>query len=70
MCHQLGITRSAFYKWKHRIVPEQEQLNSEIAELIKEYDERFSHILGYRRMTVGSIISIIRITQEREFTEL
>ena len=51
MCHQLGITRSAFYKWKHRIVPEQEQLNIEIAELIKEYDERFSHILGYRRMT-------------------
>ena len=51
MCHQLGTTRSAFYKWKHRIVPEQEQLNSEIAELIKEYDERFSHILGYRRMT-------------------
>ncbi len=44
MCHQLGITRSAFYKWKHRIVPEQEQLNSEIAELIKEYDERFSHL--------------------------
>ena len=39
------------YKWKHRIVPEQEQLNIEIAELIKEYDERFSHILGYRRMT-------------------
>ena len=51
MCHQLGITRSAFYKWKHRIVPEQEQFNSEIAELIKEYDDRFSHILGYRRMT-------------------
>jgi len=51
MFHQLGITRSAFYKRKHRIVPEQEQLNSEIAELIKEYDERFSHILGYRRMT-------------------
>ena len=51
MCHQLGITRSAFYKWKHRIVPKQEQLNIEIAELIKEYDERFSHILGYRRMT-------------------
>ncbi|MBS6506166.1 MAG: transposase [Streptococcus vestibularis] len=33
------------------MVPEQEQLNSEIAELIKEYDERFSHILGYRRVT-------------------
>ena len=24
---------------------------SKIAKLIKEYDERFSHILGYRRMT-------------------
>ncbi len=22
-----------------------------LAELIKEYDERFNHILGYRRMT-------------------
>ena len=53
MCHQLGITRSAFYKWKHRTVPEQEQLNSDNQEL-----------------PIGSIISIIRITQEREFTEL
>ena len=51
MCKQLGIARAAFYKWKHRIVPQQEQENQEIAELIKEYDERFSHILGYRRMT-------------------
>lgn len=51
MCVQLGIARAAFYKWKHRIVPEQEKTNIEIAELIKEYDERFSHILGYRRMT-------------------
>ena len=25
--------------------------NIKLAELIKEYDERFSHILGYRRMT-------------------
>jgi len=38
-------------KWKHRIIPQQERENQEIAELIKEYDERFSHILGYRRMT-------------------
>ena len=70
MCHQLGITRSAFYKWKHRIVPEQEQLNSEIAELIKEYDERFSHILGYRRMT--DWINHFNHTnyKKREFTEL
>ena len=51
MCKQLGIARAAFYKWKHRSIPQQEQVNREIAELIKEYDERFSHILGYRRMT-------------------
>ena len=51
MCNQLGIARAAFYKWKHRIIPQQERENQEIAELIKEYDERFSHILGYRRMT-------------------
>lgn len=51
MCKQLGIARAAFYKWKHRIIPQQERENQEIAELIKEYDERFSHILGYRRMT-------------------
>lgn len=25
--------------------------NHKLAELIKEYDERFNHILGYRRMT-------------------
>ena len=24
----------------------------ELAELIREYDDRFCHILGYRRMTV------------------
>ncbi|HKK89670.1 MAG TPA: IS3 family transposase [Saprospiraceae bacterium] len=51
MCKQLGISRSAYYKWLHREVPEQEQENIELAEIIKEYDERFNHILGYRRMT-------------------
>ena len=29
----------------------QEEENIKLAELIKEYDERFCHILGYRRMT-------------------
>ena len=51
MCKQLGIARAAFYKWKHRIIPTARTGKSGIAELIKEYDERFSHILGYRRMT-------------------
>ena len=66
MCKQLGIARTAFYKWKHRIIPQQERENQEIAELIKGYDERFSHILGYRRMTDWSIILIKRIFPKRE----
>lgn len=51
MCRQLGICRAAYYKWLSRNVPAQEQENLQIAELVKEYDERFGHILGYRRMT-------------------
>jgi len=51
MCRQLNISRAAYYKWLHRSVPEQEADNIKLAELIKEYDERFGHILGYRRMT-------------------
>ena len=50
MCKQLEISRAAYYKWLHREIPEQELENMELAELIKEYDERFNHILGYRRM--------------------
>lgn len=51
MCDQLGISRAAYYKWINRAVPKQEEENIKLAELIKEYDERFGHILGYRRMT-------------------
>lgn len=51
MCKQLKITRAAYYKWLHREIPQYEKENQEIAELIREYDERFGHILGYRRMT-------------------
>ena len=53
MCENLGISRASFYKWKHRIQPEQERINIEISELVKEYDERFSHILGYFRKPNG-----------------
>ena len=51
MCQQLKITRAAYYKWLHREIPDYELENIKLAELIKEYDERFNHILGYRRMT-------------------
>lgn len=51
MCKGLKISRAAYYKWLHRLVSREEKENLRLAELIKEYDERFGHILGYRRMT-------------------
>lgn len=51
MCKQLEISRAAYYKWLHRDTPEQEAENIKLVGLIREYDERFHHILGYRRMT-------------------
>ena len=51
MCKQLEVSRAAYYKWVNREIPEPELENIKLAELIKEYDERFNHILGYRRMT-------------------
>ena len=51
MCRQLGISRAAYYKWLHRSVPDAGKENIRLAELIKEYDERFRHIPGCRRMT-------------------
>ena len=51
MCKHLEISRAAYYKWLNRKVPETELENVKLAKLIKEYDERFNHILGYRRMT-------------------
>jgi len=52
MCDRLGINRAAYYKWLYRDVPEAEQENILISQLIQEYDDRFNHILGYRRMTM------------------
>ena len=51
MCKQFFVSRAAYYEWLHREMPIQEQENIELANLIREYDERFNHILGYRRMT-------------------
>ena len=51
MCKHLGVTRAAYYKWLKRTAPEAEKENKIIAQLILEYDDRFQHILGYRRMT-------------------
>lgn len=51
MCSKLNITRAAYYKWLNRKVPEAEKENTELSKIIMEYDDRFRHILGYRRMT-------------------
>lgn len=50
MCKQLEISRAAYYKWLLREIPDAECENIKLAELMKEYDEHFHHILGYRRM--------------------
>ena len=52
MCRQLGISRSSYYKWVHRDMPAEERENRQIAEWIREYGERYGHILGYRRITL------------------
>ena len=50
MCRNLGITRAAYYKWLHREIPTGELENQTLAQLIQEYDQRFGHILGRKRM--------------------
>lgn len=52
MCRQLEISRAAYYKWLYRNVSEAEHENMKLAGLIKEYDERFNYILGYRKKIV------------------
>lgn len=51
MCRVLKISRASYYKWLNREKTAEEIENNELANLIIEYDERFHHILGYRRMT-------------------
>lgn len=51
MCKVLKIARASYYKWLNRKETKEELENHEIAQLIQDYDERFNHILGYRRMT-------------------
>ena len=52
MCNKLGIARASYYKWLHREKTDLEIENEQIAQLILEYDEKYKHTLGYRRMTM------------------
>lgn len=51
MCRALEVSRAGYYKWLKHETTEEEKENEVIAQLIREYDERFNHTLGYRRMT-------------------
>ena len=51
MCKQLEVSRSGYYKWLHRKETKEEVENKQLAIWIKEYDDKYNHILGYRRMT-------------------
>ena len=42
MCRHFEISKAAYYKWLHREVPSEKLENIKLAELIKEYDERFA----------------------------
>ena len=50
MCTKLGVSRSGYYKWLHRKKPQTELENEQIIMWIMEYNEKFNHTLGYRRM--------------------
>ena len=52
MCSKLEIARASYYKWLHRKKTALEIENEMIAQLILEYDEKYKHTLGYRRMTM------------------
>ena len=51
MCRSLEVSRAGYYKWLNHEITEEEKENEIITQLIREYDERFKHTLGYRRMT-------------------
>ena len=50
MCKKLGVSRAGYYKWLNRKETEEELENKQIALWIWEYDKKYNHTLGYRRM--------------------
>lgn len=50
LCSWLDVSRAAYYKWLNRKPATDELENQMIAQWILEYDEKYNHTLGYRRM--------------------
>ncbi len=46
----MKLNRSSYYKWKNRKPSKNEELNRQIAELVKENYENSEGVLGYRQM--------------------
>ena len=49
MCCGLGITKAAYYKWLHREIPQAEQENILLTELIREYVEQVQPYPGIQK---------------------
>ena len=52
MCVALGLNRSSYYKWKKRRQSENELLNMQVMEYVKDYYEESDGVLGYRQMCI------------------
>ena len=50
MCKTLSISRASYYKWLHHKETAEEKENKQIMAWIIEFDEKYKHTLGYRRM--------------------
>ena len=52
LCSKLHISRSGYYKWMKRTPSQNQIVNEQLVEWIKEYYEDQDGILGYRQMTI------------------
>ncbi|WP_263853881.1 IS3 family transposase [Levilactobacillus cerevisiae] len=50
MCQFLGVSRAAYYKWRHRCPHQRESENEEIYKYIKELEEKHHYIFGVKRL--------------------
>lgn len=55
LCKIAKICRQAYYKWKNRKITENEKLNNQLSNLIKNIYIEVNGIYGYRRMTMNII---------------
>lgn len=60
MCKLLNIQRSAYYKWLNRTIPENEQENMELAEIIKNIIKNMEVFSDIEECVCSSIVIIKR----------